>query len=52
VWQQLEDDLAALSSNSKHHHVVGTTHESLVYRQQDARATSDAISKMIAAMRK
>ena len=52
VWQQLQDELAALSSNSRHQHVVGTTHESLVHREQDARVTSDAISEMIAAMRK
>ena len=46
MWQGLQDELAALSSNSRHQHVVGTTHESL-----DAQATSAAISEVIAAVR-
>jgi hypothetical protein len=51
VWQGLQDELATLSSNSSHQHVVGTTHESLVYRERDAQATTAAILQAIAAVR-
>jgi len=51
VWQALQDELAGLSSNSSHQHVVGATHESLVYREHDAQTTSIAILQAIAAVR-
>ena len=51
VWTGLQDELASLSSNSSHQHIAGSTHESLVYREQDARATTAAILQVIAAVR-
>jgi hypothetical protein len=51
VWQELQDELAALSSNSSHQHAPGTTHESIVYQEQGAQLTSAAILEAIAAVR-
>jgi pimeloyl-ACP methyl ester carboxylesterase len=51
VWEGLQNELAALSSNSRHEHIIGTTHESLVYRERDAQATSAGILQAIAAVR-
>src|SRR5215217_4593797 len=50
-WLKLQDDLATLSSNSKHRVVKGATHTSLLYDRSDAQATSAAIDEVVAAVR-
>ena len=50
-WLELQDDLATLSSNSKHRVVKGATHTSLLYDRSDAQATSAAIVEVVAAVR-
>jgi len=42
-WDELQVELAALSSNSVHRIVEGATHESLAFNPQDAGAASQAI---------
>jgi pimeloyl-ACP methyl ester carboxylesterase len=39
IWADLQDETATLSSNSEHIVVSGATHESLVYKQEDAQST-------------
>jgi pimeloyl-ACP methyl ester carboxylesterase len=51
VWTELQDDLVTLSSNSVHLTITGATHESLVYKQSDSRATSAAILQVVEAVR-
>ena len=51
VWKDLQTELAALSSNSVHREIAGTTHESLVNREHDAQATSAAIRQVVEAVR-
>ncbi|XXY48939.1 alpha/beta fold hydrolase [Sorangium sp. So ce269] len=51
VWKQLQGELVALSSNVSHRQVPATTHESLVHRQADARATVAAILQVVEAVR-
>ena len=51
-WLKRQDELATLlSSNSIHRVVKGATHESLLYEQNDAQATSAAIDEVVAAVR-
>ena len=50
-WLKRQDDLATLSSDSKHRVVEGATHTSLLYDRSDARATSAAIIEAVAAVR-
>jgi pimeloyl-ACP methyl ester carboxylesterase len=50
VWAELQDDLVTLSSNSVHLTITGATHESLVYKQSDAQATSAAILQVVEAV--
>ena len=50
-WLKHQDELATLSSNSIHRVVKGATHESLLYEQSDAQATSAAIDEVVAAVR-
>jgi hypothetical protein len=51
VWAELQAELAALSANSVHLTITGATHESLVYKRGDARATSAAILQVVEAVR-
>jgi pimeloyl-ACP methyl ester carboxylesterase len=51
VYTELNIEQAALSSNSLHQVVEGTTHTSLVNDQQHAQATIDAIRQVIDAVR-
>jgi hypothetical protein len=51
VWKDLQSELVALSSNSVHQKIAGTTHESLVNREREAQATSAAIRQVIEAVR-
>jgi hypothetical protein len=51
VWAELQDDLVTLSSNSVHLTITGATHEYLVYKQSDSRATSAAILRVVEAVR-
>jgi len=50
-WLKLQDDLATLSSNSKHRVVKGATHTSLLYDRSDSQVTSAAIVEVVAAVR-
>jgi hypothetical protein len=50
-WLEQQDDLATLSSNSKHRVVEGATHTSLLYERSDAQATSAAIVEVVVAVR-
>ncbi|MDQ3929624.1 MAG: alpha/beta hydrolase, partial [Chloroflexota bacterium] len=50
-WLEMQDELAALSSNSIHPVVDGATHESLLYDRGDARVTSAAIEQVVEAVR-
>jgi pimeloyl-ACP methyl ester carboxylesterase len=51
VWKELQNELATLSTNSTHRHTSGTTHDSLVYQQQDAQAAVVAIVDLVSALR-
>jgi pimeloyl-ACP methyl ester carboxylesterase len=51
VWRQLQNDLAALSTNSTHLVVEGATHSSLQFDQEDAQLTSAAIVRVVEAVR-
>jgi hypothetical protein len=51
AWAELQDELAALSSNSQHRVIAGATHESLVYKQDDAQSTIAAILQVVEAAR-
>ena len=50
-WLEQQDDLATLSSDSKHRVVEGATHTSLLYERSDSQATSAAIVEVVAAVR-
>jgi pimeloyl-ACP methyl ester carboxylesterase len=50
-WLEMQDELAALSSNSIHRVVEGATHESLLYDKRDAQVTSVAIDQVVEAVR-
>jgi pimeloyl-ACP methyl ester carboxylesterase len=50
-WLELQEELAALSPNSKHRVVEGATHTSVVYDRSDSQATSEAIDEVVAAVR-
>ena len=50
-WLEMQDELAALSSNSIHHVVDGATHESLLYDKGDAQVTSAAILEVVEVVR-
>jgi hypothetical protein len=49
LWRQMQDELAALSTNAAHHLVEGATHGSLQTR--DAVVTSAAIRQVVQAVR-
>ena len=51
LHMEMQDQLAALSSNSIHRVVSGTTHASLLIKQHDAETTIDAISQVVEAVR-
>ena len=51
AWLELQDELAALSSDSTHRVVEGATHVSLLYDRRDAQVTSTAIFKVVEAVR-
>jgi len=51
LWKLLQDELAALSTNSAHQHTIGTTHDSLVYEQQHAKTTAIAIVEFVNTLR-
>ena len=50
-WQELQRELAALSTNADHRVVAGSTHASLVDNERDARVTSMAILKVVVVVR-
>ncbi len=49
VWREMQDELAALSTNSAHHLVDGATHTSL--QTKDAAVTSAAVKQVVHAVR-
>ena len=51
AWEELQADLAGLSSNSIHRLIKGTTHTSLVYAREHAQATRAAIFQVVTAAR-
>jgi pimeloyl-ACP methyl ester carboxylesterase len=51
IWFELQDELAALSSDSVHRVVEGATHESLLYERGDAQVTSADIVEVVEAVR-
>lgn len=51
IWLELQDELAALSSESVHRVVEGATHGSLLYDQANAQVTSTAILEVVEAVR-
>jgi pimeloyl-ACP methyl ester carboxylesterase len=50
-WLQLQDELAALSSNSVHQEVSGATHASLLFADRDAAVSSAAIVHVVQSLR-
>jgi hypothetical protein len=50
-WLEMQDELAALSSESIRRVVDGATHESLLYDKRDSQVTSAAIEQVIDAGR-
>jgi hypothetical protein len=50
-WNELQTELAALSTNSVHVTMNGATHASLTFNPQHARATSAAILDVVEAAR-
>jgi pimeloyl-ACP methyl ester carboxylesterase len=50
-WLEMQEELAALSSDSIHHVVDGATHESLLYESRDAQITGAAIDEVVEAVR-
>jgi pimeloyl-ACP methyl ester carboxylesterase len=51
AWKEMQAELAGLSTNRTHRQVEGATHESLVYREQDATVTIATIREVIDAVR-
>ena len=50
-WPEMQEELAALSSDSIHRVVEGANHESLLYEKRDAQVTSAAIVEVVEAVR-
>jgi pimeloyl-ACP methyl ester carboxylesterase len=50
-WQQAQDQMATLSTNSSHRVAKATTHESLLYDEADSAAASQAIHDLVASVR-
>lgn len=50
-WEQAQDRMATLSTNSSHRVANATTHESLLYDETDAAQVSQAIHDVIASVR-
>jgi pimeloyl-ACP methyl ester carboxylesterase len=50
-WPELQDELAALSSDSIHRVVEGADHGSLLHQRHDAQVTSAAIERVVDAVR-
>lgn len=50
-WLPLQDELAALSTNSVHRVLRNATHESLIYDKRDAAASSRAIRDVVESVR-
>ena len=51
IWLELQEEVAALSSDNVHRVVEGATHESLLYDQRYAQVTSAAIVEVVEAVR-
>ncbi len=51
IWFELQEELAALSSDSVHRVVEGATHGSLLYDKRDSQVTSAAIEQVVEVVR-
>jgi hypothetical protein len=51
LWQGWQEEMASLSTNSRHRVVDGAGHTSLVFDAQDAQASIAAIEEIVAAAR-
>ena len=52
IWLEMQDELAALSTNSIHRVIEGATHESLLCEKGDSQASSAVIEEVVEAARK
>ena len=50
-WEQTQDQMAALSTNSSHRVAKDTTHASLLYDETDSAAASQAIHDVLRSVR-
>jgi hypothetical protein len=50
-WPEMQEELAALSSDSIHRIVEGATHVSLLYERHDVQVTSAAVEQVVEAAR-
>jgi pimeloyl-ACP methyl ester carboxylesterase len=50
-WLEMQEELAALSSDSIHRVIEGATHESLLYDEGDSQVTSATIEQVVEAVR-
>ena len=50
-WEQAQDRMATLSTNSSHRVAKATTHETLLYDEADAAAASQAIHDLVVSVR-
>ena len=50
-WRLMQDELAALSSNSIHRVAAGTTHASLLFSERGGILGSEAIAQVIMSVR-
>jgi pimeloyl-ACP methyl ester carboxylesterase len=50
-WLEMQEELAALSSDSTHRVIEGATHESLLYDEGDSQVTSATIEQVVEAVR-
>lgn len=50
-WLPLQDEMAALSSNSTHHVLANATHSSIIEEEHDAQTSSQAIRQVVESAR-
>ena len=50
-WEQAQDRMATLSTNSSHRVANATTHESLLYDEADSAVASQAIQDVVESVR-
>jgi hypothetical protein len=50
-WLQIQDELAALSTDSAHRVVAGATHSSLLFAERDAAVSVATIDQVVQSLR-